>query len=127
MTTIKLNQNIVNKSKGIVDLVVGVQWGDEGKGKVVDCLARNYSVIARFNGGPNAGHTIEFDGKKFVLHGIPSGIHHKDCKNVIGNGMIIDPILLRIEIEELEKSGINVKNNLYIFGLITNTRENDFN
>jgi len=79
-----------------------------------DVLAPEYDMVARFNGGPNAGHTLEFDGKKFVLHVVPSGIHRPVCKSVIGNGVIIDPILIKKEIEELEKAGVGVKSNLYI-------------
>ncbi|MFN5795441.1 MAG: adenylosuccinate synthetase, partial [Bacteroidota bacterium] len=73
-----------------VDVLLGLQWGDEGKGKVVDVLTPNYEVIARFQGGPNAGHTLEFDGKKYVLHTIPSGIFRPKAINVIGNGVVID-------------------------------------
>ncbi len=101
-------------SKGYVDVVLGLQWGDEGKGKIVDILAPNYDIVARFNGGPNAGHTIIFDGKKFVLHVIPSGIHRAQCKNIIGNGTVIDPISMQKEIQELESAGIDVKSRLYI-------------
>lgn len=101
-------------SKGYIDVVIGLQWGDEGKGKIVDILAPNYDIVARFNGGPNAGHTIIFDGKKFVLHVIPSGIHRPSCKNIIGNGTVIDPVLLKQEILELENAGIDVKSRLYI-------------
>ncbi len=97
-----------------IDLIVGLQWGDEGKGKIVDILAPKYKIVTRYNGGPNAGHTIEFDGKKFVLHVVPSGIHRARCKNYIGNGVVINPILLREEIMDLERAGINVKNSLFI-------------
>lgn len=85
-----------------VDVLLGLQWGDEGKGKVVDYLAPNYDIVARFQGGPNAGHTLEFDGNKHVLHQIPSGIFHERIKNVIGNGVVIDPIVFDKEIKELE-------------------------
>jgi len=84
-----------------VDVLLGLQWGDEGKGKVVDYLAPQYDVVARFQGGPNAGHTLEFEGKKHVLHQIPSGIFHPSILNVIGNGVVIDPIVFKKEIEEL--------------------------
>lgn len=97
-----------------IDLLLGLQWGDEGKGKVVDVLTPNYDVVARFQGGPNAGHTIEFDGKKFVLHTIPSGIFNEKCINLIGNGVIIDPLILQGEIDSLAKSGVDVSKNLYI-------------
>ncbi len=97
-----------------VDILIGLQWGDEGKGKVVDVLANNYNVIARFQGGPNAGHTLEFDGKKLVLHTIPSGIFHEKIVNVIGNGVVIDPISLKKEIELIQSYGVNVKKSLII-------------
>ena len=84
-----------------VDVLLGMQWGDEGKGKIVDVLTPKYDVIARFQGGPNAGHTLEFDGKKFVLHTIPSGIFHEGTMNLIGNGVVIDPVTLRKEIYNL--------------------------
>lgn len=94
-----------------VDVLLGLQWGDEGKGKVIDVLTPNYDVIARFQGGPNAGHTLEFDGKKFVLHTIPSGIFQGDKINIIGNGVVIDPIVLKNEIEKLEKAGYDLSQN----------------
>jgi len=97
-----------------IDVLLGLQWGDEGKGKVVDVLTSKYDIIARFQGGPNAGHTIEFDGKKFVLHTIPSGIFNKNTVNVIGNGVIIDPYIFRDEITMLRKSNINISSNLVI-------------
>src|SRR6188768_4047419 len=97
-----------------VDILIGLQWGDEGKGKIVDVLAPRYDVVARFQGGPNAGHTIIFDGKKFVLHLIPSGIFHKGIQNVIGNGVVIDPIILRREIEGLNAAGVPVAERLLI-------------
>ena len=75
-----------------VDVILGLQWGDEGKGKIVDYLAESYDIVARFQGGPNAGHTLKFDGKKFVLHTIPSGIFRESQLNLIGNGVVIDPI-----------------------------------
>ncbi len=98
-----------------VDVLLGLQWGDEGKGKIVDVLAPKYDVVARFQGGPNAGHTLEFDGKKHVLHQIPSGIFREKTKNVIGNGVVLDPIVLKKEIEGVfAKFNIDLKQNLYI-------------
>jgi len=97
-----------------VDVLLGLQWGDEGKGKVVDVLTPKYDIIARFQGGPNAGHTIIFDKKNFVLHTIPSGIFNKDTQNVIGNGVIVDPCILKKEIDTLAESNINTFDNLYI-------------
>lgn len=97
-----------------IDVLLGLQWGDEGKGKVVDVLTPQYDIIARFQGGPNAGHTIEFDNKKFILHTIPSGIFNTNTINVIGNGVIIDPFILRKEIRNLTNSGINVEDNLLV-------------
>ena len=88
-----------------VDVLLGLQWGDEGKGKVVDVLTPEYDVIARFQGGPNAGHTLEFDGIKHVLHTIPSGIFHNNKENVVGNGVVIDPIIFIKEIDALKKMG----------------------
>ncbi len=96
-----------------VDVLLGLQWGDEGKGKVVDYLADDYSVIARFQGGPNAGHTLVIDGKKTVLHTIPSGIFRSTVSNVIGNGVVIDPITLSKEIANLKSQGLTL-DNLYI-------------
>jgi adenylosuccinate synthase len=95
-----------------VDVLLGLQWGDEGKGKIVDVLTPKYDYIARFQGGPNAGHTLEFDNKKFVLHTIPSGIFRDNVLNVIGNGVVIDPVVLKIEIDKLLAVGINVKEKL---------------
>ncbi len=97
-----------------VDVLLGLQWGDEGKGKIVDVLAPKYDVVARFQGGPNAGHTLEFDGIKHVLHQIPSGIFRPSAKNVIGNGVVLDPIIFKIEIEKLQKYNLKVKDNLFI-------------
>ena len=97
-----------------VDVLLGLQWGDEGKGKIVDVLTPDYDIIARFQGGPNAGHTIEFDGKKFVLHTIPSGIFNLDKINVIGNGVIIDPFVLSKEIDQLNAENIDPEKNLLI-------------
>ena len=84
-----------------IDLLLGLQWGDEGKGKIVDVLTKKYDIIARFQGGPNAGHTLEFEGIKHVLHTIPSGIFHPKAMNIVGNGVVIDPVIFR---EELENS-----------------------
>lgn len=97
-----------------VDLLLGLQWGDEGKGKIVDVLTKNYDIIARFQGGPNAGHTLEFDGIKHVLRTIPSGIFHKTATNVIGNGVVIDPVVFVKELEGLEKYNIDYKKNLIL-------------
>jgi len=97
-----------------VDVILGLQWGDEGKGKIVDVLANGYPVIARFQGGPNAGHSLQFDDKKVVLHTIPSGIFRKNTKNVIGNGVVIDPIIFRQECDEIEAMGIPVKERVLI-------------
>jgi len=98
----------------IVDVLLGLQWGDEGKGKIVDVLAPDYDIISRFQGGPNAGHTIEFDEKKYILHTIPSGIFNESKVNLIGNGVIIDPSILLREIRGLEKSGVRARANLMI-------------
>jgi adenylosuccinate synthase len=97
-----------------VDVLLGLQWGDEGKGKIVDVLTPEYDIIARFQGGPNAGHTLEFEGIKHVLHTIPSGIFHKGVKNVVGNGVVIDPVILKVEIDKLLKMGVNVKEQMLI-------------
>jgi len=97
-----------------VDVLLGLQWGDEGKGKIVDVLTRKYDIIARFQGGPNAGHTLEFDGIKHVLHTIPSGIFHEGTKNVIGNGVVIDPVIFSKEIEKLESFNLNLQESLLI-------------
>ena len=97
-----------------VDLLLGLQWGDEGKGKIVDVLTSKYDIIARFQGGPNAGHTLEFDGIKHVLRTIPSGIFHKNAKNVIGNGVVIDPVVFQKELEGLEKFKMDVTSKLLI-------------
>ena len=92
-----------------VDVLLGLQWGDEGKGKVVDVLTPNYDVVARFQGGPNAGHTLEFEGQKYVLRSIPSGIFQGDKVNIIGNGVVIDPALFKAEAEALAASGHDLK------------------
>ena len=91
-----------------VDVLLGLQWGDEGKGKIVDVLTNNYDIIARFQGGPNAGHTLEFDGIKHVLHTIPSGIFHKNIINLIGNGVVIDPVIFEKEINSINKLNIEI-------------------
>ncbi len=83
------------------DILLGLQWGDEGKGKIVDVLTRRYDVVARFQGGPNAGHTLEFNGIKHVLHTIPSGIFHENALNIIGNGVVMDPVIFCKEIDKL--------------------------
>ena len=98
----------------MIDILLGLQWGDEGKGKIVDVLAPDYQVVARFQGGPNAGHTLEFNGNKHVLHQIPSGIFRADCLNIIGNGVVLDPITFKKEIEGLGKYNLDLKNNLVI-------------
>jgi adenylosuccinate synthase len=98
-----------------VDVLLGLQWGDEGKGKIVDVLAPKYDVVARFQGGPNAGHTLEFDGIKHVLHQIPSGIFREKTRNVIGNGVVLDAVIFRNEIEKLlAKFNLDVRENLFI-------------
>lgn len=97
-----------------VDVLLGLQWGDEGKGKIVDVLTPKYDVIARFQGGPNAGHTLEFNNIKQVLHTIPSGIFRENKINIIGNGVVIDPIVFKKEIENLKKIGVELSKNLYI-------------
>ncbi len=101
-------------SLGKVDVLLGLQWGDEGKGKVVDVLTPQYDVIARFQGGPNAGHTLEFDGQKYVLRSIPSGIFQGGKINIIGNGVVLAPDLFMLEAKDLEKSGHDLKERLYI-------------
>ncbi|GAB4337989.1 MAG: adenylosuccinate synthase [Flammeovirgaceae bacterium] len=97
-----------------MDVLLGLQWGDEGKGKVVDYLAPKYDIVARFQGGPNAGHTLEFEGKKFVLHQIPSGIFQPNTLNLIGNGVVLDLPILKKEIQKLEDAGYFPKKNLYV-------------
>ena len=97
-----------------VDVILGLQWGDEGKGKIVDFLAPNYHIICRFQGGPNAGHTLKFEGKKHVLHTIPSGIFRPDLVNIIGNGVVIDPITLAKELKEVKEAGITIDRNLLV-------------
>ncbi|WMI67823.1 adenylosuccinate synthase [Mangrovimonas sp. YM274] len=97
-----------------VDLLLGLQWGDEGKGKIVDVLTSKYNIIARFQGGPNAGHTLVFNGKKHVLHTIPSGIFHEDTVNVVGNGVVIDPVIFKKELDKLAEQGVDYKKALLI-------------
>ena len=97
-----------------VDLLLGLQWGDEGKGKIVDLLSESYDIIARFQGGPNAGHTLEFDGIKHVLHTIPSGIFHPSAINLIGNGVVIDPVIFKKELEKLSPYNIDFSTKLFI-------------
>jgi adenylosuccinate synthase len=95
-----------------VDVVLGLQWGDEGKGKIADFLTPRYQIIARFQGGPNAGHSLKFNGETHVLNTIPSGIFHAESTNVIGNGVVVDPVRIKAEIERVEAAGVNVKSNL---------------
>ncbi|RYH73857.1 adenylosuccinate synthase [Flavobacteriaceae bacterium 144Ye] len=97
-----------------VDLLLGLQWGDEGKGKIVDVLTSKYDIIARFQGGPNAGHTLVFNGKKHVLHTIPSGIFHNDTANVVGNGVVIDPVIFKKELDKLAEQDVDYKASLLI-------------
>ncbi len=97
-----------------VDLLLGLQWGDEGKGKIVDVLTSKYDIIARFQGGPNAGHTLVFNDKKYVLHTIPSGIFHNDKINLIGNGVVIDPVILNKEIEKIKAEEVDISKSLLI-------------
>jgi adenylosuccinate synthase len=97
------------------DVLLGLQWGDEGKGKIVDVLTPNYDIVARFQGGPNAGHTLEFNGQKHVLHTVPSGIFHDRCVNIIGNGVVIDPVTLyKKEASNLIKAGVDIKSKLLV-------------
>jgi len=97
-----------------VDLLLGLQWGDEGKGKIVDVLTSNYNIIARFQGGPNAGHTLVFNGRKHVLHTIPSGIFHDDATNLVGNGVVIDPVIFKKELDKLEEQDVDYRKSLLI-------------
>ncbi len=97
-----------------VDLLLGLQWGDEGKGKIVDVLTSNYDIIARFQGGPNAGHTLVFNGMKHVLHTIPSGIFHEKSTNLVGNGVVIDPVIFKKELDKLDTQNIDYKLSLII-------------
>lgn len=98
----------------MVDVILGLQWGDEGKGKIVDYFAPNYDIIARFQGGPNAGHTLYVNGQKVVLHQIPSGVFHENTTNLIGNGVVLDPVTLRRECDIVRNMGVDVKKNLFI-------------
>ena len=97
-----------------VDLLLGLQWGDEGKGKIVDVLTSNYNIIARFQGGPNAGHTLVFNGRKHVLHTIPSGIFHDNTTNLVGNGVVIDPVIFKGELDKLEDQDVDYRKSLVI-------------
>lgn len=98
----------------MVDVILGLQWGDEGKGKIVDYFAPHYDVVARFQGGPNAGHTLYVNGKKVVLHQIPSGIFHQNAVNIIGNGVVLDPVILKKECDIVASFGIDYRKNLFI-------------
>ena len=98
----------------MVDVILGLQWGDEGKGKIVDYFAPRYDLIARFQGGPNAGHTLYVDGKKIVLHQIPSGIFHEKTANLIGNGVVLDPVILKKECDSVAAFGVDYRKNIYI-------------
>lgn len=104
----------IKKMKNKVDVLLGLQWGDEGKGKIVDYLSPNYDMIARYQGGANAGHTLKIDGKTHVLHIIPSGIFHKNKLNLIGNGVVVDPVIFKEECEQLVKLGVDVHSRLLI-------------
>jgi adenylosuccinate synthase len=97
-----------------IDVLLGLQWGDEGKGKIVDVLTPHYQVIARFQGGPNAGHSLEFNGSKHVLHTIPSGIFHQGTINIVGNGVVIDPVIFKKETDALVAKGVDIYKNLQI-------------
>jgi len=97
-----------------VDLLLGLQWGDEGKGKIVDVLSPVYDIIARFQGGPNAGHTLEFNNIKHVLHNIPSGIFRENTLNIIGNGVVLDPVIFKKEVDKLAQMGVDITKNLVI-------------
>jgi adenylosuccinate synthase len=97
-----------------VDVVLGLQWGDEGKGKIVDVLAKNYPVICRFQGGPNAGHSLQFSGKSFVLHSVPAGVFRKNTVNVVGNGVVLDPIIFQEECQAIAKMGVDPTKNIII-------------
>ncbi len=97
-----------------VDVILGLQWGDEGKGKIVDCLAEGYDIIARFQGGPNAGHTLKFDGKKYVLHTVPSGIFRENQLNLIGNGVVLDPVVFQKELAQLRQAGVAFESRLLV-------------
>ncbi|MDR0792540.1 MAG: adenylosuccinate synthetase, partial [Chitinophagaceae bacterium] len=105
---------VQNKKQTMVDVILGLQWGDEGKGKVVDFFAPEYDVVSRFQGGPNAGHTLYVNNQKVVLHQIPSGIFHQDKINLIGGGVVLDPVVLKRECAMVSSFGIDVKKNLFI-------------
>ena len=98
----------------MIDVILGLQWGDEGKGKIVDFFASEYDVIARFQGGPNAGHTLYVGDKKVVLHQIPSGVFHSNTINLIGNGVVLDPVTLKRECDTVSSFGIDLKKNLFV-------------
>lgn len=98
----------------MIDVILGLQWGDEGKGKIVDFFAKNYDIIARFQGGPNAGHTLYVNDKKIVLHQIPSGVFHGGVMNLIGNGVVLDPVILKKECDTVSSFGVDLKKNLFI-------------
>ena len=98
----------------MVDVILGLQWGDEGKGKIVDFVAPNYDIVARFQGGPNAGHTLYVEGKKVVLHQVPSGVFHEKTINLIGSGVVLDPITLRKECNTVTEFGVDLKKQLFI-------------
>lgn len=102
------------KKRMAIDVILGLQWGDEGKGKIVDYLATQYDIVARFQGGPNAGHTLKFDGKKYVLHTVPSGIFREQLINLIGNGVVIDPITLAKELTALKDAGVSYQSRLLV-------------
>ena len=104
----------IDQNQMKADVLLGLQWGDEGKGKIVDVLTPHYDVIARFQGGPNAGHTLKFNETKHVLHTIPSGIFRENCINIIGNGVVIDPVVFKKEIDALEKFGFDIRKRLFI-------------
>ena len=110
----KKNLFLLLKYKIMVDVILGLQWGDEGKGKIVDYFAPNYDVIARFQGGPNAGHTLYVNGTKMVLHQIPSGIFRQEVQNIIGNGVVLDPIIFKKEIDGLAHFNLDLRKNLEI-------------
>lgn len=97
-----------------IDVILGLQWGDEGKGKIVDVLAEQYDIVARFQGGPNAGHTLKFDGNKYILHTVPSGIFRPRQINLIGNGVVLDPVVFQRELQNLEKSGVQFLHRLFL-------------
>lgn len=107
-----MNKNVIIMSK--VDVLVGLSWGDEGKGKIIDVMTSKYDIVARYQGGPNSGHTILFEGRKHVLRTIPSGIFHKDTINIIGNGVVLDPVVFKQEVEALVKFDMDVKKRLLI-------------